>query len=217
MYAHAFFDDVAKAVAPGAQPAWEPFDDMRAAVDQFSTYFKPVVDGQPFDHMALTSFSYSAVLDQQLTTDFGPGSAFETAVAEMEPDGATNVGHAIQVARDEIVNNGNPLAFRVLIIVTDGETNYCPDGFGGFEFCDPDLGPEAADYALAEATLAAQAGFSLYTIGLTENDGEPLMQAIATIGATQGGGGQFFDVDDPSDLAGVFEQIADLLNVALLE
>lgn len=214
MYAHAFFDDVEKVVAGGGQPVWEPFDTMRAAVDQFTTYFKPIVDGQPFDHMALSSFSYDASLDQTLTTSFGPASAMETAIAEMEPDGNTNVGHGIELARNEIVSNGNPLAYRVLILVTDGMANRCPDGSGGFESCSQ---APAEQYARDQAILAAQAGFALYTIGLTDNSGEALMQEIATIGATQGGGGQFFDVDDPSDLAGVFEQIADLLNVALLE
>ncbi|MDA0256971.1 MAG: VWA domain-containing protein [Chloroflexi bacterium] len=214
MYAHAFFDDVAQVVPGGDQPPWEPFNTMRAAVDQFTTYFKPIVDGQPFDHMALSSFAKYATLDQSLTTSFGPGSAFETAIAGMQPDINTNVGYGIQLARDEIVNNGNPLAFRVLIIVTDGRANHCPDGSGGFEGCPA---ADAEQYARDEATLAAQAGFALYTIGLTDNPGEALMQQIADIGATQGGGGQFFDVDDPDDLADVFEQIADLLNVALLE
>ncbi len=211
MYSHAFFDDVV-AIAPGG--GWEPFDTIRDAVNEFTTYFKPLVDGQPFDYMSLTSFSYTATLDQSLTTSYGPGSAFEAAVSAMVPQGRTNVGHGIQIGRDEIVNNGNPLAYRVLIIVTDGMSNQCPDGSGGFESCSQS---SAEQYARDQATLAAQNGFALYTIGLTDNSGEPLMQEIATIGSTQGGGGQFFDVDDPDDLADIFEQIADLFNVALLE
>ena len=211
MYSHAFFDDVG-GIAPGG--GWQPFDTMRDAANEFTTYFKPLVDGQPFDYMSLTSFSWTASLDQPLTTSYGPGSAFETAVGAMVPQGRTNVGHGIELARNEIVNNGNPLGYRVLILVTDGMANRCPDGGGGFMDCSQ---APAEQYARDQATLAAQAGFALYTIGLTDNSGEPLMQEIATIGATQGGGGQFFDVDDPADLADVFEQIADLLNVALLE
>lgn len=43
------------------------------------------------------------------------------------------------------------------------------------------------------------------------------MQQIADIGATQGSGGQFFDVTDPSDLDAAFIEIAALLSFALVE
>ena len=40
---------------------------------------------------------------------------------------------------------------------------------------------------------------------------------IADLAAASGGGGQFFDVDDPDALADTFTQIANIIEFALVE
>jgi hypothetical protein len=217
VYAHAFFENTQQAPLG----LYEPFDAMRSAADTFKDNFEPFVEGVPFDYLSLVSYNSEARLEQGLTLDYaGSPNAFSTALWAMIPETSTNIGHAIYVARTELANNGTPGSAKVIVLLTDGMANQYRSGGTDddpvFTRCfDPCTAAE--DYARAEATLAAQQGMAIYTIGLTENAGEQLLIDIANIGATIGAGGQFFDVDDPAGLNDTFDQIAELLNFALVE
>ena len=216
VYSHAFFTNV------GQGPGWEPFDTMRQAADLYTASFEPYVEGLPFDYLSLASYATTATLDQELTLDYlTDDSQFQTALWGLSPQGWTNIGHALYVARTELDTNGHAGNERAIVLLTDGIANVYRSGGTDaspiFTTCGTLGCQEAKDYAIEQATLAAAAGYSIYTIGLTEGAGEDLLQDIATIGATQGGGGQFFDVDDPSDLYDTFTQIADLLAYVLIE
>ena len=195
---------------------------MRDAANAFGGNFAPLVDGQVFDQLGIVSYASDASQDLGLTTDFGPpGSAYESAIAAMAPDGWTNVGHALYLARTELAagraarsgaadraavgREGEPLRER-------RDVRDRPDLLGVSGGC------AAADAdAIAQATLAAQDGAAIYTIGLTSSAGTALLQQIADIGATEGSGGQFFDVDDPSDLGATFTEIANIVGFGLIE
>jgi hypothetical protein len=212
-YAGAFFANV--------NQGYEPFDTMREAADEFSENFTPFLEGVPFDELALVSYSTSASLDLGLTTDYGPGSAFSSTLWSLAPAGYTNIGHAIAVARQELEANSVQGEARVIVLLSDGEPNRYrtggTDASPTFATCSSTPCTEAENYARDEAEIAAAAGIAIYTIGLSERAGEDLLRDLAQIGAAQGAGGQYFDVDDPSDLNDTFTQIADLLNFALIE
>lgn len=215
-YGHAFFDNV------GQGPGWEPFDTMRYAADAFTENFLPTVEGVPFDYIGLASYANTATLDEGLTLDYvAAGNVFDTALWALSPSGRTNIGHAIYVARTELGPNGHLGSAQVIVLLTDGLANRYRSGGTDespiFSNCSSTPCNAADDYARAEAQAAADVGIAIYTIGLTGGAGEALLQDIAQIGAVSGGGGQFFDVDDPADLNGTFSQIAELLNYALIE
>ncbi|MDA1062347.1 MAG: VWA domain-containing protein [Chloroflexi bacterium] len=216
-YAHAFFEHTAQTPLG----AYEPFDTMRNAAESFVDTFQPVVEGAPFDFVSLVSYNSEALLEQGLTQDYvGAGNALSTALWAMVPATSTNIGHAIAVARMELADHGTPGSVKMIVLLTDGQANRYRTG-------GTDLAPTfvnctepcalADEYALDEATIAAQQGIAIYTIGLTASAGGQLLIDIANIGATLGGGGQFFEVDDPSALSETFDQISELLNYALVE
>ena len=216
VYSHAFFDNV------GQGPGWEPFDTMRNAADLYTASFMPYVEGVEFDYLSLASYSSEATLDQTLTLDYlNSGSAFKTALWGLSPSGYTNIGHAIYVARQELATNGHAGNTKTIVLLTDGIANVYRSGGTDespiFSTCGVSGCSAADDYAVEQATLAAADGYSIFTIGLTDGAGEDLLQEIADIGANQGGGGQFFDVDNPDDLYDTFTQIADLLAYVLVE
>ena len=217
LYAHAFFENTQQTTLG----VYEPFDTMRNAADSFKDNFEPYVEGAPFDFLSLVSYNAEAQLEQGLTQDYvGAGNAISTALWAMVPETSTNIRHAIAVARMELANNGTPGSASVIVLLTDGVVNRYRTGGTDqnptFASCaEPCAAAEA--YALNEATIAAQLGMAIYTIGLTANAGEQLLQDIADIGASTGGGGQFFDVDDPLGLDDTFDEIAELLNFALVE
>ena len=200
---------------------WQPFDQMRDAANGFADNFRPFVGGSAFDQLGIVSYSSDAMLELGLTTDYGSGGAYETAIDSMAPDGWTNIGHALYVARTELDANTGRGAAQVIVLLSDGKANRYVSG-GTYEtgpsFSGCSGGCAAADSdAVAQATLAAQNGAAIYTIGLTSSAGTALLQQIADIGANQGSGGQFFDVDDPDDLDETFTAIANLVGYGLIE
>jgi hypothetical protein len=186
---------------------WEPFDTMRDAAKDFTTAFTPSVDGLPFDFLGVVSYSDQGTLETTLTTDYGaPGTAYENAIDAMRPEGRTNIGHALYVARKEMENNGHSGAIQAIVLLTDGDGNIYnagSDNSPNFTRCSTGCGA-SKDYALTQARLAAAQGMAIYTIGLTDNAGKELLVEIAQIGQSQGGGGAFFDVSDPDQLTETF-------------
>jgi len=199
---------------------WEPFDTMRDAAKDFTDAFEPEVFGLPFDYLALVTYSTDANLDVSLTIDFGQtGTAFGDAVDSMVPAGRTNMGHALFLARKELKNGDG--AIQAIVLLTDGLANISNSGGDdnpSHQNCSYGSNCSGADnYVLTQATLAAADGIALYTIGLTDNSGDNLLQQVAQIGFDSGGGGAFFDVSDPSELSETFEQIANLITLTLTQ
>ena len=97
---------------------------MRDAANAFGGNFTTLVDGQVFDQLGIVSYASDASQDLGLTTDFGtPGSAYESAIAAMAPDGWTNVGHALYLARTELAAGAARGAAQLIVLLSDGKAN----------------------------------------------------------------------------------------------
>ncbi|MDA1003898.1 MAG: VWA domain-containing protein [Chloroflexi bacterium] len=201
---------------------WEPFDTMRVAANAFGGMLVPTAGSSVLDRVALVSFSTDATLDLALTNNFLAGSPYTTAIGVMVPAGYTNTAAAMMRARGELESRGRLEAARIIVLLSDGYANrYRSGGTTAnptYSTCASANGCAAADNdVLAQARLAAAQGFQIYTIGYTNRSGAALLQAVASIGANEGGGGQFFAVDNPLQLRSTFEQISALTSVALIE
>ncbi|MEX2228219.1 MAG: VWA domain-containing protein [Dehalococcoidia bacterium] len=204
------------------QADWEPFDTMRDAANDFGAMLMPTASGDVLDRLALVSFSTDAALNLALTNDFLPGSPYTSAIGGMVPAGYTNTGAAMLKARQQLELNGRNEAARIIVLLSDGYANRYRSGGSDinptYTTCANTNGCAAADNdVLTEAHLSAAEGFQIYTIGYTNNAGAALLQAVADIGANEGGGGQFFAVSDPQQLRDTFEAISQLTSVALIE
>lgn len=201
---------------------WQPFDTMRSASLDFGTVLVPTANGQPLDRLSLVSYSTTGELRLALSNNYGANSPYSTAIAGMRPDGYTNIGYGIALARAQLAANGRADASKVIVLLSDGFANrYRTGGTNAnptFTTCANTVTCAAADnYARTEATSAAAAGASIYTIGYTGGAGAGLLRDVATIGATTGGGGAFFSVEDPQLLRDTFFEIASLTRIALIE
>ncbi|MCA9846594.1 MAG: VWA domain-containing protein [Dehalococcoidia bacterium] len=205
------------------QADWEPFDTMREASLELGTVLTPTAQGgQTLDRIALVTYSTSATVQLPFTNDYDAGSPYESAINGIVPAGYTNIGYALYRARQIINSSGRPEASKVVVLLTDGYANRYRTGGSDsnptFSTCSSSTGCSAADnYALTEAGAVATTGASIYTIGYTGGAGAPLLQSIANVGLSQGGGGDFFSVEDKELLAETFFEIASLTRVALLE
>jgi hypothetical protein len=209
---------------------WQPFDTMRSASIDFGGVLVPTVGGESLDRLSLIAYSTLPEVRTQLGTSYGPGSPYTSAIAAMRPggstwalpylpDGFTNIGGALELARAELAARGRPEALKVIVLLSDGKaTAYRnPWNPSRFTVClSADCVP-AEDYAREQARAAAQAGYSIYTIGYTERAGGALLRDIADIGAAEGGGGEFFSVEDPDLLRATFYEIASLTSIGLIE
>jgi hypothetical protein len=197
--------------------SWEPIRSTQEAAVTFSMFFTPV-----YDRFGLVSYSTSAYLDRSLTTDFNNAndnsfdddtisgcvscSDFADEVLELQPDGSTNIGHSIVLARNELLyGSGRPDASKIMVLMTDGIANRCGTGYS----CSTSA---AASYAYSEAVTAANNGIAIYTIGLGPDINETLLQNIADVG-----GGFYLNAPTEEDLEATFEEIADAIRIRILK
>ena len=106
-------------------------------------------------------------------------------------ENSTHIAGGIKVARQELENNARPMAFPLIILITDGVAT------------EPDPDPEAA--AMAEATLCKNAGVRILTISLGLGADEDLMQDIA-----DETGGIHFNVPGGGTIASYEQQLMDV-------
>jgi secreted protein with Ig-like and vWFA domain len=119
------------------------------------------------------------------------------------------MGGGICVALNELRDNGRPGALQYIILLSDGQPNRlggpgCPSGAG--------VPSGAEEYALYLAQLAADSNVVIHTIGLGSEVNDELMIEIAAIT-----GGQYFDANTADDLEAQFEEVADILGIALVQ
>ena len=150
------------------------------------------IDARRGDRVGLIAFASEAFLIAPLSFDNGAVGEMLKEVTIGLPGRRTDLGQAIgltvQVLRDQ------PKAERVMIAVSDGETN---------------AGELAA---MDAAALATDAGIKIYMVGFAEEiavENVELMQDIAA--AT---GGRYFPAADPDALATITAEIAQLLPVS---
>jgi len=198
--------------------SWEPLRSTQEAAVNFSMFFTPI-----YDRFGLVSYSTTGRLDEALTVDFNDSddtsfaddtingcvdcSEFADEVLELEPDYATNIGHGINLATNELLyGSGRANAAKIMVLMTDGIANRC-NSWGS------SCGTSSAEtYAYNEAVAAANNGIAIYTIGLGPSVNDSLLTDIASVG-----GGIYLNAPTADDLESTFEQIADAIRIRILQ
>lgn len=143
----------------------EPMTTTKAAASFFVNKFD-----MNKDKIGLVSYATDATLDSGLINN---QTIINNKINSLNPNGFTNIGGALNAATAELDNNNRTEAAPVIVLMTDGKANVTANG----TYPDYDGG---ASYALAEATLAKAAGYTIYTIGLGQDVSHSLLGSIAS-------------------------------------
>lgn len=107
------------------------------------------------DRMGLVVFAGKAYLQMPLTVDYGAAKMYlKTINTNMVPTQGTNIGEAIDLARQSLQSDEKDNKSKALIIITDGEDNE-----GGVE--------DAIEEAKKE-------GIKVFTLGIGTDNGAPI-------------------------------------------
>ncbi len=135
------------------------------------------------DQSALVSFNNTAVLEKNLSNDH---VAAKTAIDALTPQWGTgtNIGDAIGASNAELSERGNPLALKVMILLTDGKDSNTAN--------------------VEEKTQqAAYLGYKIFTIGLGSGINAAMLQNIA-----ETTDGKYHYAASQNDLDEIYEQIS---------
>jgi len=181
----------------------EPITATKNAALLFSDEFSP-----GYAKLGLVTYATTGTTDLLLTTDFdGAGSDYYDEVGAVMPDGNTNIGHAIRLAREELQSaRARVDSVKVIVLMSDGIPNrrYSTGESATYN--------QARAYAEQQAQLAADAGFVIYTIGLGAGADHDLMGELADIG-----GGTYVYAPSADEIGATFQQIANLVKVRILQ
>lgn len=161
----------------GSLSSTDPTKERFAAVRQlFSS-----LDVDANVNFGLVAFESSATLVSPLQSGSSSRSTVEAWMQSATPGGGTDIESGIRAASQELITKGRANASRIILVFTDGQ--------------DTSSNSEVA------ARDAAGQGQVVHLVGLLTADtaGEPKLRSIV-----QHGGGQFFRVDAPSQLASLF-------------
>ncbi|WP_292345460.1 Ig-like domain-containing protein [Methanoregula sp. PtaB.Bin085] len=181
--------------------SWEGIDNTNSDDVAYVAAHYPA---SPKNYGATGSNTYSR--DLALTSNPITNAALiNAAINEMVPAGSTPMREGLYYSVKEIVDNKRPTAVSAVIMLTDGQYNTGGSPAGGSGTLSlPGIGTGSViNYAKAN-------NVTLYTIGLgsSVNSGELTTFANQT-------GGKYYPAPSPSDLGGIYSQIAgDLQDVA---
>jgi Mg-chelatase subunit ChlD len=142
--------------------------------------------------VGVVSFSDSSRVDLGMTlmNSYGNKTPVHNAIDSLEDGGYTAMGEGMGDANDLLVNYGRSGTRKVMIVLTDGETNTGDDQDG----------EDAIDFANDNA-------ITIYTIGLGSSLDEALLRHIAS--ETRGA---YYNAPDSSDLSEIYNTIAQELS-----
>ncbi|MDW7731109.1 MAG: VWA domain-containing protein [Methanolobus sp.] len=140
----------------------------------------------------VVSFASSSRVDMGMTllNSYDNKISVKSAIDTIDDGGYTAMGEGMADANDLLINHGRSDARKVMVVLTDGETNTGDD----------QEGENAIAYANAN-------GVTIYTIGLGTSLDEPLLRHIASET-----GGQYYNAPDSSDLSQIYQTIAQELS-----
>ncbi len=175
----------------------QPIKAVKDAVGVFMDYIQQVDSNDRVALILYNSSSQEALVEHSLSEDF---DTIETTISQRQAghyDRYTNIGDGIRYARQELVDNARPGAFKMIVLMTDGMANR-------------PYGIDARQYALDQADLAKLAGYPIATISLGSGADMTLMQSIAdrTDGHHFNIPGMSTVSDYQDDLRDVFSRIA---------
>lgn len=177
----------------------QPITAVKDAVGVFMAYIQEVDSEDRAALVMYNSASQEAVLEHALTADFDTVQDTVQRRQAGHYDNYTNIGAGIREARLELQNHARMGAFKMIVVMTDGQANR------------PSSSAQARSYALQEAQLANDQRYPVVTISLGDAADTNLMQEIADL--TGGvhfnipGGGTVNDYEE--ELQDVFRDIAD--------
>jgi Tfp pilus assembly protein PilX len=170
--------------------AWgpQPMIFAREAAKSFIDEMDPA-----YDKIGVVHYDDVAGCDFIASADF---SAARTAVdAVPNPDGGyTNIGDAIALATNNIINNAPGTDTKVEIVMTDGVTNR------------PNNVAYAEQFALDQANIADSNGILIFAIGLGSSVNEDFLRNDIATDPTM-----YFYAPSPEDLEGIYNQIANFI------
>lgn len=137
------------------------------------------------DRSGLVSYDDDVRLDQTLTSEHGET---REAVAGLTPGGTTATGDAIDLAHDDLEDNGRAGAAPTMVVLTDGHTNEGP-------------------HPVPEAEEAKADGVEIYAIGLGPKVDENVLEDIASSPTDE----HYFHPSNASELRDVFRQVTGAL------
>lgn len=172
--------------------AEQPIQQVKDAVSLFMEYIQEVDSEDQVGLSIYTAYDGTATLESGLTLDYDLIDTISTQRQAGHYDVYTNIGAGIKNAREELVANGRPNAFKMMVLMTDGIANR------------PGNSSQAKQYAQDQATLAAAEGIPIITISLGTGADTNLMQSIAD--STEG---IHFNVPGGSGIAQYESQLTD--------
>ncbi len=174
----------------------QPITAVKDALAIFLGYIQEV---KADDRVGLAVYTYSddtAKLETGLTRDMQTVEDISRHRQAGHYDTMTNIGAGLRKARLELEENGRRGAFKMIVLMTDGQANLPSSG--------------ASSYLLQEAQLCADDGYPVVAVSLGSGADQRIMQQVADI---TGGihfnipGGQSVD-DYEEQLEEVFRKIA---------
>ncbi len=150
---------------------------MQAIKDAVTHMAQTVDELDSEDQMSLEIYGTTARHEVNLTMDYYEVSNRLNAMQAGYYDSWTNMGGGILRAIEELHSaRANPIARKVIIVLTDGYANVPCDGCGGGDYTG------GKNFALSMAQEAASQGIQIFAVSVGSDSDQDLMQQIATIG-----------------------------------
>ncbi|WP_425499284.1 vWA domain-containing protein [Natronosalvus caseinilyticus] len=169
---------------PGYDPDGLRVDATRSFIGQLNA----TESLEESDRAAVVEFNTEGILRHHLSTDF---ESVNTSV-ENNHEGGTNMAAGLETGLNELETNDRD-ADRILVLLSDG---YNDVGNGNSAAVDRQT--------IAAAEDAANAGITIYSIGLGDGADEELLREVAHTT-----GGEYRHADNAEDLMDIFDGIAE--------
>jgi len=174
----------------------QPITAVKDAVDVFIDYLQ---DEDTDDRLGLstyTSLQMFGELEMSLTEDFEVVRMLTREKQAAHYNGPTNISAGMQLAREQLDNNGRPGTLKMMVLLTDGIANR------------PGSVSQAKQLVLDEAALAAARNYPIMTISLGAAADAPLMQQVADIT-----GGIHFNIPGGQSVAQYEQELKDVFEL----
>lgn len=177
----------------------QPVTQVKDAVGVFFQFIQEVDTEDRVGLVVYNSSDQTALVEHHLTDDFSSVQSTVTQRQAGHYDRYTNIGDGLGDAIDELLTNSRPGAFKMIVLMTDGQANR------------PYSTWYARSYVLEQAQRAAQQRYPIFALSLGMGADQSLMADIAA--ATEGkhfaidGGATVVDYEP--ELVEKFRTIAD--------
>lgn len=193
---------------------WQtPEEPQRAIKDAVKELADTILAQTSLDQLSLEIFATTGHHEMNLTSDLESVPAHLYGMQAAHYDGSTNIGVGIQLAVAELQSaRARQGAQKLIVVLSDGIPNVdqagntTTDGASG-----------AVNWALNEATAAANSGMTIYTVSVGSAADRSVLQQIAAIGH----GEEFYASGNPQEYAdelmAIFRTIGGKLETQLIE